>query len=87
MEQLRKESTERTLLRAVRHARETLEAGITTVRDLGEGLKALSRGVITFDPPGAPVLSPDGVCRLNQQVPDLPNCLERDPGRREGEPG
>jgi len=35
VEQLRKESTERTLLRAVRHARETLEAGITTVRDLG----------------------------------------------------
>jgi imidazolonepropionase-like amidohydrolase len=35
VDKLRKESTERTLLRAVRHARETLEAGITTVRDLG----------------------------------------------------
>ena len=35
VEQLSKESTEQTLLRAIRHARETLEAGITTVRDLG----------------------------------------------------
>jgi imidazolonepropionase-like amidohydrolase len=35
VEQLCKESTEQTLLRAIRHARETLEAGITTVRDLG----------------------------------------------------
>ena len=35
VEQLRKESNEQTLLRMVRHARETLEAGVTTVRDLG----------------------------------------------------
>ena len=35
VEQLRKESKEQTLLRMVRHARETLEAGVTTVRDLG----------------------------------------------------
>ncbi len=35
VERLGKESTEQTLLRAIRHARETLEAGITTVRDLG----------------------------------------------------
>jgi imidazolonepropionase-like amidohydrolase len=35
LERLREESAEQTLLRAVRHARETLEAGITTVRDLG----------------------------------------------------
>lgn len=35
VETLRKESAEQSLLRAVRHARETLEAGITTVRDLG----------------------------------------------------
>jgi imidazolonepropionase-like amidohydrolase len=35
VERLSKESTEQTLLRAIRHARETLEAGITTVRDLG----------------------------------------------------
>jgi imidazolonepropionase-like amidohydrolase len=35
VESLRKEGTEQTLLRSVRHARETLEAGITTVRDLG----------------------------------------------------
>jgi imidazolonepropionase-like amidohydrolase len=35
MQRLRKESTEQTLLGAVRRARETLEAGITTVRDLG----------------------------------------------------
>jgi imidazolonepropionase-like amidohydrolase len=35
LEHLSKESTEQTLLRGIRHARETLEAGITTVRDLG----------------------------------------------------
>ncbi len=35
VEQLREESKEQTLLRMVRHARETLEAGVTTVRDLG----------------------------------------------------
>jgi imidazolonepropionase-like amidohydrolase len=35
VDQLRNESKEQTLLRAVRHARETIQAGITTVRDLG----------------------------------------------------
>jgi imidazolonepropionase-like amidohydrolase len=35
VEQLSKESTEQTLLRAIRHAWETLAAGVTTVRDLG----------------------------------------------------
>jgi imidazolonepropionase-like amidohydrolase len=35
VEQLRKESKEQTLLRTVRHARETLGTGVTTVRDLG----------------------------------------------------
>ena len=35
VDQLRNESKEQTLLRAVRHSRETIQAGITTVRDLG----------------------------------------------------
>lgn len=34
-ESIRRERREETLLRAVGHARQTLEAGITTVRDLG----------------------------------------------------
>jgi imidazolonepropionase-like amidohydrolase len=35
VERFSKESTEQTLLRAIRHARENVEAGVTTVRDLG----------------------------------------------------
>jgi imidazolonepropionase-like amidohydrolase len=62
VEQLREESTEQTLLRAVRHARETLEAGITTIRDLGsvEDLAIdLSRAVRCGDVVG-PRIVPSG---------------------------